>query len=188
MPVPDSLISDFSTNRLNGESVPDDVRSFLEHHEEFQSRTAITLHWEENWSPWFDTSYRNAEDMLNPDIGANVRAIKEVCQWIAFIALDEEGQYYGYWRGVHRRRIANSPIVFLTNEGEFKLYGPTFAQAVLTTTAILTEEEGLREWMISLGITFSISFPIVNVAMSPNTLHKQLYNRYRIELGTSDYE
>jgi hypothetical protein len=76
----DRIVSQFSSNRLGGESVPDDVKKLLEHHDQFVKRTGIELNWKKGWAPWADTSYLSPDDLANPDIAANVKAIAEVCE------------------------------------------------------------------------------------------------------------
>jgi hypothetical protein len=130
----DMILSQFSNYRLNGEPVPDDVRALLRFHDELAARTSIELNWVPHWAPWLDTSYLSETERANPDIAANVRAIADVCGLIAFVAADDEEQHFGYWRGPNHRKVADSPVVFLDNEGQFDLCaGKTLAEAILVT-------------------------------------------------------
>lgn len=176
-------LEQFSTNRLNGEMVPADVKVLLVHSDELNERTGINLNWEDTWAPWLDTSYLSETDRADPDIAANVRAIKDVCEHIAFIAIEEDGQYFGYWRGVNNLPIAECPIVLLDNEGQFRLCsGATFAEALLEHRTFKRRGE-LRDWMRSIGVSLpngevnGLLSP--NVAHSPDKLHQDLYVRYR---------
>ena len=101
---------------------------------EFVRRTGVELNWKKDWAPWSDTSYLSADDLANPDIAANVKAIAEVCDLIAFVGSDEDGNYFGYWRGPKRESITASPIVRFDSEGQFNLCaGSTFAEAILVS-------------------------------------------------------
>jgi hypothetical protein len=181
-------LDEFSAHRLGGEPVPDDVRILLEHAEELAERTGIELNGEEGWAPWSDTSYLTKADRANPDIMANVRSIAEVCEFIAFVAADEDDEYLGYWRGPDRRQVAESPCVILDNEGQFSFCGgSTFAEAVLGRTYGDEQFAALRDWLRSLGIPVRAETPddlaYPECQPSPDELHKELYYRYRREAG-----
>ena len=84
------ILSQFSRNRLDGESVPDDLKILLPHRDELAERTGIRLEWAEGWAPWLDTSHLSEADRRIPDTMANIRAIEEVCGHIAFVAAAED--------------------------------------------------------------------------------------------------
>ncbi len=176
---PDVIVQ-FSTNRLRGEPLPADLKVLLEHHDELLRRTGIELNWTANWAPWLDTSYLSDAERKNPDIAANLLAIEEVCRLSAFVAACEDGEYLGYWRGPADRSVAESPLVALDSEGQFRISaGRTFAEAVL---ALLGVPPKLRDWMRSLGIVVpwetenDIAWP--DEAHDPGSLHKQSYYRH----------
>jgi hypothetical protein len=178
----------FSAHRLGGEPVPEDVKLLVTHADELARRTGIELSGEKDWAPWSDTSYLSEADRANPDIMANVRAIGEVCDSIAFIAAHEDDEYIGYWRGPGRRRIADSPLVCLDNEGQFTFCGgSTFAEAVLSRTSGDQPFAELRDWLRSLGISVRAEAPddldYPEGEPSPDELQKDLYYRYRGEAG-----
>ncbi len=135
-----------------------------------------------------DTSYLSAADRANPDIMANVRAIAAVCELIAFVAADQEDEYYGYWRGPGKRAVADSPIVKLDNEGQFSLCaGTTLAEALLGQTYGEEQFTDLRDWFRSIGIATAAESPedieYRKDESSPEAIHKDLYYRYRKEAG-----
>src|SRR5262249_34763111 len=117
----DPVSKAFSANRLGGEPIPGDLRILLAHAEELAERTGIELNAEEGWAPWLDTSYLNDDDRANPDTMANVRAIADVCGFIAFVGGTEDGESFGYWRGPDRKPVAGAPIVVLDTEGQFRI-------------------------------------------------------------------
>lgn len=172
----------FSARRLNGEPVPDDVRVLLGHADELFSRSGIALNWDEGWAPWLDTSYLTEADRGNPDIMANVRAIADVCDLIAFIAAHEDDEYYGYWRGPTMRPVADAPLVLLDNEGQFRPCGSTFAEAVLSQTYDEDQFSEMRDWLRSLGIDglpeTAADLACPRAEPSPGELHRRLYDQY----------
>ncbi len=179
----DDILSEFSRNRLDGEPVPDDVKILLAHRDELAEETGVELNWEKQWAPWLDTSYLSETERADPNIAANIRAIEEVCGLIAFIAAEEDGQYFGYWRGPSKRKVADSPPVFLDNEGQFSLcVGETFAEAVLESVYGEERLAELRDWFRAIGVTIA---PDVadepsrpDEEVSPDQLHSELYRRF----------
>jgi hypothetical protein len=159
------------------------VKILLAHADELAERTGIELNWQNGWAPWLDTSYLSEADRANPDIAANVRAIAEVCGLIAFIAAHEDGEYFGYWRGPSQRKVADSPLVHLDNEGPFSFCGGSSFTEALPSQAVDDEQfDEWRGWMESLGITVRpTSMADLNdpkESPSPDTMHKALYRRY----------
>lgn len=187
----DEMIRAFSANRLGGDPVPDDLRRLLPHRDDLAERTGITLSWEADWAPWLDTSYLHAEDNADPDIAANVRAMAEVCALIAFVAQEEDDQYFGFWRGPDKLPIAQCPLVFLDNEGQFEpCVGATFGECVLEHTWGEQPFNELRAWFLSLGI--AVPFTDQKALLARNwparsheakERHSELYNRYRHTSG-----
>lgn len=178
------IVSQFSQNRLGGEPVPDDVKALLQNHDEFVERTGVELNWEKDWAPWLDTSYLSAAELANPDIAANVKAIAAVCGLIAFVGAEEDGNYFGYWRGPENRPIAKSPLVKFDNEGQFNLLaGSTFAEAILVDRTYEAEHFiDLRNWFGSLGVTIEwnkladATYP--KEKDPPGALHTELYYQH----------
>jgi hypothetical protein len=180
------VLSQFSRNRLGGEPVPDDLKILLPHRDELAERTGLRLEWVEDWAPWRDTTHLSESQRHDPDIAANVRAIEEVCRLIAFVAADEEDQYLGYWRGPRQRKVADSPLVFLDNEGQFHLcIASSFAEAVLESEYGFEGFSDLRIWLNSLGIPIVWESPAQRTfpheKFPPKELHRKLYERYRRE-------
>lgn len=176
----------FSANRLGGEPLPEDLRILLAHSEELAERTGIELNTEEGWAPWLDTSYLNDDDRANPDTMANVRAIADVCRLVAFVGATEDGESFGYWRGPDGAPVAVAPIVVLDTEGQFRILGSSFAEAVLFQTYGEESFAEMRDWLRSLGIEVRVAsigeIPTPAAEPHPADLHHELYRRY---LGAS---
>src|SRR5262249_24578340 len=115
--VANSVLEQFSRNRLDGEPAPGDLGILLPHRDELAERTSIRLEWAEDWAPWKDANFLSDAEPLGPDATPNVRAIKEVSRHIAFIGADQAGQLFGYWRGPSHRTVEESPLVILDDKG-----------------------------------------------------------------------
>jgi hypothetical protein len=178
------LLSQFSINRLDGESVPDDVRILLPHRDELAGRSGVHLVSDEDWSPWLDTSGLAEAVRSDPDAAADLRARAEVCRLCAFVAVDRAGQYLGYWRGPSRRKIAQSPILVLGHPSQFHLcIAQTFAEAVLERAYGREGFQDLRDWFQSLGIAVGWESPsqltLPYEKLPPKEMYRQLFDRYR---------
>ena len=177
------VAAQFSRTRLRGEAVPPDVIVLLGHNDALFERTGVRLHWDDGWAPWSDTSYLRPAELDDPGIAANIRATAEVCSHIAFIAEQEDLEYLGYWRGVDERPVAQSPLVCLDSEGQFRLsLGRTFAEALLARTWGEEQFDELRRWLHSIGIRTSaetfgdLAEPAV--PSTPGQLHEALWRKY----------
>jgi hypothetical protein len=72
----------------------------------------------------------------------------------------EDDQYLGYWRGQTGRKVADSPIVFFDNEGQFELVpGSNLAEAILWVAGEGERFLELRDWMRSIGIEIRPEMP-----------------------------
>ena len=182
----DTIVREFSANRLGGDTVPDDLQRLLPHRDELAERTGIELSWAKDWAPWLDHSYLRPEERNDPGIAANIRAMAEVSALIAFVAQEEDGQYFGFWRGPEKLPIAKCPLIFLDNEGQFNpCVASNFAECVLEHTCGEERFSALRDWFRSLGITipfydektlFAREWP--NGSQEANNLHWELQERY----------
>ena len=180
------ILAQFSQNRLDGEPVPEDLKILLPHRDELAERTGIRMEWAEGWTPWLDTSYLSEDELRNPEIVANLRAIREVCRRIAFVAEDQDDQCFGYWRGPTHRSVANSPLVVFDDEGEFHLcIASSFAEAILEREYGRDGFKKLRAWFRSLGIPIGWETPsqltYPHEKLAPKDLHRELFERYRGE-------
>jgi hypothetical protein len=177
------VAAQFSRMRLRGEAVPPDVMVLLDHNDTLFERTGVRLNWDDGWAPWSDTSYLRQEELDDPGIAANIRAIADVCNHIAFIAEHEDSEYLGYWRGVDERPVAQSPLVCLDSEGQFRLsLGRTFAEALLARTWGEEQFDELRRWLHSIGIRTSAetfgNLAEPTVLPTPDQIHEILWRKY----------
>jgi hypothetical protein len=181
------ILSEFSRNRLDGEPVPDDLKILLHHRDELAERTGIRLDWAEEWAPRLVTSSLSQADRQDPDIIANLRAIHEVCRFITFVA-EQNGRYFGYWRGPTHRSVASSPLVVFDNDGLFHLcIASSFAETILEKSYGHEGFHEFRSWLQSIGISIGwenpsqLTFP--HEKLAPKEMYKELFERYRKALS-----
>ncbi len=130
-----------------------------------------------------DTSYLSAEDLANPDIAANTRAIEETAALITWVAEDrDEGTAIGYWRGPDDVPVAAAAIVSLDSEGQFQLLrGTTLSEALSDEYGQWADEDYAQ--MIahcrSLGVAISVDdpddLPEPTVSPTPDEHHTARY-------------
>lgn len=173
----------FSSARLGGSAVPDDVATLLPHLDTLKNQTGVVISIRPDWAPWADMSYLSEAERSNPDIAANIAAIGEVCKLITFVASDDQANYYGYWHGPDQLTLENSPIVQYDNEGQFYLCGTAnLAGALLVHTCFGESFDEMRKWMSSLGIRdlpqtqYDLSDPRLN--RMPDQLHREFYEKH----------
>jgi hypothetical protein len=182
----DTLLREFSAHRLSGDPVPDDLRRLLPHREELAERTGIELSWTKDWAPWLDHSYLRPEERTDPDIAANIRAMADVSSLIAFVAQQEDVQWFGFWRGPDKLPIAKCPLLFLDNEGQFNpCVASNFAECILEYTSGEERFNELRDWFRSLGITIPFNDEETLLARNwpersdeAKKLHEELFDQY----------
>ena len=176
-----------SKNRLNGEDVPTDLRTLIQNNEELFQRTGIRIVMDGNWAPWLDYSYLREEELKNPDIAANLKAIEEVASYIAFFAEEEDRQFVGFWRSPKHRKINECNIVLHNNEGRFEMVnGSSFSEYLLSRTYQEEDFQNLKDWLNSLGVSINAAsideLLKPNEELDPNKLHDQLYSKYLQEV------
>lgn len=183
-----SIQTQFSLLRLQGEPLPQDLAVLLHYQEELQRRTGVCMGTAADWAPWLNTSDLSEAERADPEIAANLRAIAEVCRHIAFVVADDEGNYFGYWRGPSSTPIADSVVVQLSNEAQFSVCGTAnIAGAILTQCCYGGTFDETRQWFLRLGLTALPAYPYdlgnPQVTPSPTALHEQLFKAYLPEAG-----
>lgn len=175
----------FSKNRLDNEPIPDDLAKLLKHSDAFLETTGIRLLSDANEEPWNDTSYLSAQELENPDIASNIRAMAETNALIAFFAVSEDDEFYGFWRGPKNRSIADSPLVWLDNEGQYaSLDAPTFAAGIAEH---LSWSDDLKALLEEIGLEVSeesADFSWPDGLVTPGAFRDALYKRYLKESRT----
>lgn len=130
-----------------------------------------------------DTGYLSAEDLANPDIAANVRAIADTAALITWVAEDgDEGQAFGYWRGPVNLPLSEAPVVSLDNEGQFQLLAGATLSEVLCSEYGQWSDDGYpglaaacRELGVEVGAEDPIDLPEPSVSPRPDGFHEARY-------------
>jgi hypothetical protein len=142
----------WSRSVLGEDTLPDDLAILLDRAEELKELAGITMRTDPAMKPWDDTSYLSDADRADPDISASVRAMTEINTMISFVAITEEDEYIGYWRGQSRAPLSQSPLVVLDNEGEYRLLEVrTLAEAIDEFVYDDDVSAEMNEWLGELG-------------------------------------
>lgn len=171
-----------SKNRLGGESCPSDLEILILNCSDLLGEMGIEINCEVSWAPWEDKSYLTEDDLKNPDIMANVKAIDEMFEYTKFVAQADGGEYIGYWKGVECNNISSAPLVYYDTEGQFELCGSRFVEAVF----FLVDDEDLlaefKQKCIGLGIKMDFNnldeISIPELSCTPDELHNKKYDEY----------
>ena len=135
------------------------------------------------WAPWADKSYLTEADYRNPDIAANVRAIDDTFALIRFVARTENGECIGYWSGPEGRRVADGPVVYYDTEGQFRLCGLRFVEALFF---VLYDDDRLEQLRLAVGkhgvpLEFESidDIAITQASCSPEAFHLGRYHEHK---------
>ena len=170
-------LANYSRQRLGGRDIPADLR------------TLLGLWWQGNVaSPLstmgvelldvgethnlLDHSYLNDADRANPDIMANVAAMRSTCEHAAFVAHDDDGNVIGYWFGPENLAIVEAPLLKLDTEGQFSLLeGATLSEALLGDHVFDDAERfaELKEEFANVGIAIGADLRDERAFPSPPT-------------------
>jgi hypothetical protein len=209
--MPSRTLREYSEGQLGGRAVPDDLRGLLQlqwqrtaapnplapAREQPDPLAAIGVHILEVGEPndLPDHSYLTARDMADQDIMANVSAIREVCQCAAFVAVNRDGNAFGYWFGPENCPIERAPIVRFDTEGQFMLMnGGTLTEALVGDYAFDDDEEftRLKAWLAKFSVQIAPTrwdeLPERSSISNPGTMHMELYNKRRAHLGLPPIE
>lgn len=131
--------------------------------------------------------YLSEEDLKNPDIRANVKAVDEVFAHCTFVATDDNGNLIGYWRGPEKLPLDQAPVVRFDTEGQFTLLdGLHITEAVAADMTFEDDEKfsELRAAFEKMGVAFSSSHRDTLArhahppSESPDEMHQRLYEKY----------
>ncbi len=174
-----------SKNRLDDEKCPKDLEFIIDSCLDLINEMGIELNANENWEPWNDKSYLTEEDLKDPDIVSNVKAIDDTFKLISVIAETDESEYIGYWRGTEDKLIAKSPMVFYSNEGQFTLCGNSFIESLFFNVFDDELLDELKEKANAVG--FELTFKCIDeiedpkTVISPHDYHMLQYEKYKID-------
>jgi hypothetical protein len=173
--------------RLRGQPCPADLAVLIERCGDLLDALGISIPVEPTWSPWTDKSYLTEHELSNPDIVANIRAIEHVCEMISFVAETDGGECIGYWTGPDDVLISKAALVYYDTEGMFYLCGSSFIDALYVLCSGYDGFEELLSRLRDHGIRTDYSseheIPIPVMPQSPDAVHNEKYERFRLDGG-----
>jgi hypothetical protein len=195
----DERLAEYSRMRLAGRELPVDLRTLLLL--QWQRGAAgsaadpletmgVTLLEAGESHDLLDHSYLNDKDRADPDIMANVAAMKSTCEHAAFVARDDDGNLIGYWFGPENVGIENAALLKLDTEGQFLLLeGKTLSEALLGSHAFEDTERFAQLKGVFAGAGIDITadswdelvYP--NPATDPAAFHEERYEENGNQAG-----
>lgn len=175
----ETLLTTVTLNRLNGATCPEDLRILLTDGIDLLNSLGVKVSGDVIWEPWADKSYLTAEDLADPDIAANVRAIDDTFAHINFVAQTDDDVCIGYWRGPNRTPIESSPLVSYDTEGQFRLCGGRFVEALFFEIGDDDFREACRKIGIDLPFKSLDDIVIPATDPDPRTFHLGRYHAHK---------
>ena len=196
-------LAEYARQRLGGRAIPPDLRTLLVVQWQRDATNAgadpleamgVGLLEAGETHDLLDHSYLNEKDRADPDIMANVAAIKSTCEHAAFVARDEDGAAIGYWFGPENLGTDAAPIVKLDTEGSFSLLeGETLSEALLGSHVFEDAEKfaQLKQSFAKAGIPIDADswdeLPFPSPPTDPATFHEERYEENRSKAGLPAY-
>lgn len=178
-----TLRESVTANRLRGDACPDDLRILLTEGIGLLQDLNVEVSGDPSWKPWADKSYLTESDLADPDISANVRAIDDTFEHIDFFARTEDDTCIGYWRSARKLPLGDSPLVSYDTEGQFRLCGSRFVEAlffvIYDDEALERFREACREFGIILSFDTLDDIPMSVVEPSLGAFHLARYNAHK---------
>lgn len=178
-----ALVGQVSKHRLGGQPCPKDLEVLITHCRPILEELGIEISSDPTWAPWADKSYLTDADYRNPDIAANVKAIDDTFAFIRFVGRTDDGECIGYWCGPEGRMVADGPVVCYDTEGQFRLCGARFIEALFF---ILYDEDALKKLRLAVaGFGVPLEFESIDdittpqTSRSPDVFHKERYEKYK---------
>jgi|GEM_PF-4928121 len=172
-------VENHSRCRLQNDPFPEDLAYLVTHFHELLAEFEVTFNGEEDWEPWADKSYLTEDDLADPDIAANVKAIDDTYALISFVAEFPDGEYVGCWRGVERRPVNYCPLVYYTNNAQFILCGSNFIEVLFWCFDEVEELKPVWIYADCLGTKPMFDLEDRLAGITPEEYHLIRYKEYR---------
>lgn len=178
-----TLADQVSEYRLGGQPCPKDLDVLISHCRPLLDDLGIEISGDPAWAPWADKSYLTEADYRNPDIAANVKAIDDTFALTRFVARTENGECIGYWGGPEGCQVADGPVVYYDTEGQFRLCGARFIEALFF---VLYGDDGLEKLRLAAaGLGVPLEFETIDditipqASCSPEAFHLERYHKHK---------
>lgn len=194
----ENRLLEYSKVRLRGEAAPQDLARLLElqwqggNSDDPNPLKVARIHLlaSDESHPLIDDSHLSESDRANPVTMANDSAIRDVSSFIAYVAVDNDGNVWGYWQSPDKLPIATAPIVRFDTEGQFKLMsGVTLSEAMIAEY-VDEDEDAFKlfaEQFASLGVIWGATdlneLKKPNVVSLPSKLLGDFYKKHRAAIG-----
>ncbi|MEU1470536.1 hypothetical protein ABZ434_20145 [Streptomyces sp. NPDC005761] len=194
----DERLEEFCRERLGGRPVPEDLRLLATAQWEGSGHPfeqfGITVLDPGAQHPLTDTSYLNEKERANPDVMANCAASRQMAKWLAAVAQEEDGSFYGYWLHPQQRRDRQVPSVIKvdTELTYWDLGECTLSEACLYDIAFDDDElfervaAELAQLHISVPVRSRVDLDVLSAVPDPGDMHQQLYYAERKRLRMTD--
>ena len=194
-------LAEYSRQRLGGRDLPADLAKLLVLQWQQGAADAdplgamgVTLLEVGETHNSLDHSYLNDKDRADPDILANVAAMKSTCEHAVFVARNQDAAIIGYWLGPENVGIDAAPILKLDSEGQFALLeGTTLSEALLGNHVFEDAERfaELKAEFAKVGIAISgdswDELPYPKSPTDPGVFHEEWYVENRNKAGLPPY-
>lgn len=191
----DERLKEYSDKFLGGRAAPADLAILLkskwaaeddEDAEDLPEAIGFTLIDDGVELAQLDFSYLTEKDLADPDIRANVAAMKDVFARIVFVGENVNGDAFGYWLDKDKddAPLDQTPIVVCDSEGQFNLMpGRNLIEAILFDLAgDPSDFDEARDELNEMGFEISATSlkdlrePVCELA--PAELHDQRYRAH----------
>jgi hypothetical protein len=117
-------LAEFSRERLDGRSIPADLRMMLvaqwENRTDFRDLLGVAFFEPGRVSPLLDTSYLREEELADPEMQAVNAGAAALAEYVKLVAEGGKG-WIGYW--LHPDEPADRPVPLLELDTEFTFWG-----------------------------------------------------------------
>jgi hypothetical protein len=176
-------VEDVSKYRLRGEPCPKDLEILIRRGASLLEEMGIEIGGDPTWAPWADKSYLTEADYRDPDIAANVKALDDTFAFVRFVARTDQGECIGYWCGPENRAVGDSPVVYYDTEGQFRLCGTRFVEALFFVMYGDDMLNRVRTVCSDLGIPLGFDsiddIVIPEGIVSPESYHQERYQKHK---------
>ena len=138
------------------------------------------------WAEPSDTSYLTEEDRKDHDIMANITAMTQTNQCIAWFGRDANG-YLGLWRGANANDLRDAPVVRLDSEGQYRIVAKTIPD-YLAGSVDPDDFQGTKRTLEALGFQVKPSpddiwESVSDICEAVNAYRHVIYNQERVRRG-----
>jgi hypothetical protein len=190
----ENRLLEYSKARLRGEHAPQDLARLLELQWQGAEggdakpldKVPFRLLAVDESHALIDDSHLSESDLANPVTMANDSAIRDVSSFIAYVAVDSDGNVWGYWLGPENVPLATAAIVRFDTEGQFKLMNGAALSEAMIAEYVDEDDDAFKvfaEQFAVHGVNWQAAslddLKKPNVASLPSKLLGDFYKKHR---------